>query len=127
MEKKFLTPERRKLINQFLQNGEKSQVLITLKNEMNSEIIQYLDDIQPNSALTYRNFNKEAGIHCPADILYKTFKDLLKDKDIHKIIDRQKLYSWKDPRFSLLDDYDNSLKLHVGHCRLCPERQELSS
>ena len=124
MGKRFLTPERRELISRFLQDGKKSQTLIILKNEMNAELNRYLDDVVPCSALTYRNANKKAGIQCPAEVLYRTFIDLLEDDDILEKILRQKYYSWRDPRFSLLDDYDRSLKDHWGNCRLCPERRE---
>jgi len=90
---------------------------------MNGELNQYLDDMKPNSTLTYRNANKAAGIQCPAEILYQTLIELLEDNDILEKIQRQKYYSRRDPRFNLLDDYDRNLKDHWGNCRLCPERR----
>ena len=120
MNTNFLTPDERKLIQNFLENGIPTAPLIELKNRKNAELIQCLDSLVPCQKMTWRNFIITNKVDCPLDNFLNTFRDLLEDSDLPEKIEKGRRYPQAtDPRISLLEKLEADLKVHGYPCEIC--------
>lgn len=121
MNSKFLTPEERMIIQRFLRNGTPDEKILELRQRKSEELARFLDAQVPNTPVTWRILIKNNEIVCPLEEFLKTLSDLLEDRELpEKISQGTRFPALRDPRLSLLEELDKTLRIHGYPCKSCP-------